>query len=74
MLQKYSIENTGLINILKKSNIDIVRDIFKNHKEDNITKKDLKKILKKMGINIEKDELNEIINKLQDEQIFKIIK
>ena len=67
MLQKYSIENTGLINILKKSNIDIVRDIFKNHKEDNITKKDLKKILKKMGINIEKDELNEIINKLQDE-------
>jgi superfamily II DNA/RNA helicase len=67
ILQKYSIENTGLINIIKKSNIDIVRDIFKNYKEDNISKKELRKILKKMGIKIEKDKLNEIINKLQDE-------
>ena len=62
ILKEYSIENTGLINKLRKSNIEIVRDIFHNYKGDNIKKAELKKILKEMGVVIDKDELNEILH------------
>ena len=76
ILQKYSIENTGLIYTMPKpidvkslrpstkTNSEIVKNILKNHEGDTISKKELKKILKEMNIFIEKDELNDILENL----------
>ena len=49
------------------SNEDIVRDIIENYDGDNITKKAIKEELEKRGVEVEKDELKEIINKIQSE-------
>jgi hypothetical protein len=50
----------------EKSNEDIVREILDNFEGDTVTKKAIKEELKKRGVEIGKDELNEIIEKLNE--------
>jgi hypothetical protein len=49
---------------VEKTNEDIVKDIIDNFEGDTVTKKAIKEELKKRGVEIAKDELNEIISKL----------
>ena len=50
----------------KKSNEDIVKEIVDNFEGDTVTKKAINEELKKRGVEIGKDELNEIIAKLNE--------
>ena len=50
----------------EKSNEDIVKEIIDNFEGDTITKKTIKEELKKRGVEIGKDELNDIISKFYD--------
>ena len=50
----------------KKSNEDIVKEILDNFEGDTVTKKAIKEELKNRGVEIGKDELNEIIAKLNE--------
>ena len=50
----------------EKSNEDIVKEIIDNFEGDTITKKTIKEELKKRGVEIGKDELNDIISKFYE--------
>ena len=77
ILQKYSIERTGLIDKvpskpliehkIKKSNEEIIREIINNYKGDAIKKSEIKRILKLKNIQIEKEEFDKIIEKIMNE-------
>jgi hypothetical protein len=51
---------------VEKSNEDIVREIIDNFEGDTVTKKAIKEELKKRGIELSKDEFNEIITKINE--------
>ena len=77
ILQKYSIERTGLIDKvpskplsepkIKKSNEEIIREIINNYKGDEIKKSEIKRILKLKNIQIEKEEFDKILEKIMNE-------
>ena len=77
ILQKYSIERTGLIDKvpskplsapkIKKSNEEIIREIINNYKGDAIKKSEIKRILKIKNIEIEKEEFDNILEKIMNE-------
>jgi superfamily II DNA/RNA helicase len=77
ILQKYSIERTGLIDKvpskplsepkIKKSNEEIIREIINNYKGDAIKKSEIKRILKIKNIEINKLEFDKIIEKIMNE-------
>ena len=50
----------------KVTNLDIVKNIIKSFENENITMRMIKDKLFEMGMNIDKDELKNIINKLQE--------
>jgi hypothetical protein len=78
ILQKYSIERTGLIDtiplkplvsepLIRKSNEEIIREIINNYKGDAIKKSEIKRILKIKNIEINKLEFDKIIEKIMNE-------
>lgn len=78
ILQKYSIERTGLIDtiplkplvsepLIRKSNEEIIREIINNYKGDEIKKSEIKRILKIKNIQIEKEEFDKILEKIMNE-------
>ena len=54
------------VEVEEKSNEDLIREIVDNFEGDTITKGAIKAELKKRGVEIEKDELNDIINKIYE--------